>query len=153
MMPKRVRPYGSAEDAESAGLCRSRPGAAGEDVSEPGGMMTMRDIADQAAEAIRALRDLTSGGSAAFAGLDDTREVIASLERVGQDLPQLCEQLARILVVQREESQLAAAAGQDPDFWVVESVEALAAAGQAADMMTAALAQAGKTAGELRPAR
>jgi hypothetical protein len=152
MMPKRVRPYGSAEDAESAGLGRSRPGAAGEDVSEPGGMMTMRDIADQAAEAIRALRDLTSGGSA-FAGLDDTREVIASLERVGQDLPQLCEQLARILVVQREESQLAVGAGQDPDFWVVEAVEALAAAGQAADMMTAALAQAGKTAGELRPAR
>src|SRR5690242_18131663 len=152
MMPKRVRPYGSAEDAESAGLGRSRPGTAGEDVSEPGGMMAMRDVADQAAEAIRALRDLTSGGSA-FAGLADTREVIASLERVGQDLPQLCEQLARILVVQREESQLAAGAGQDPDFWVVEAVEALAAAGQAADMMTAALAQAGKTAGELRPAR
>jgi hypothetical protein len=152
MMPKRVRPYGSAEDAESAGLGRSRPGTAGEDVSEPSGMMTMRDIADQAAEAIRALRDLTSGGSV-FAGLDDTREVIASLERVGQDLPQLCEQLARILVVQREESQLAVGTGQDPDFWVVEAVEALAAAGQAADMMTAALAQAGKTAGELRPAR
>src|SRR5947208_2684135 len=83
----------------------------------------------------------------------DTREVITSLERVGQDLPQLCEQLARILVVQREENQLTAGTGQDPDFWVVEAVEALAAAGQAADMMTAALAQAGKTAGELRPAR
>jgi len=151
-MPKRVRPYGSAEDAESAGLGRSRPGAAGEDVSEPGGMITMRDIADQAAAAIRALRDLTSGGSV-FAGLDDAREVIASLERVGQDLPQLCEQLARILVVQREEGQLTAGTGQDLDFWVVEAVEALAAAGQAADMMTAALAQAGKTAGELRPAR
>ena len=44
-------------------------------MSEPGSMMAMRDIADQAAVAIRALRDLTSGGSA-FAGLDDTREVI-----------------------------------------------------------------------------
>ena len=75
--------------------------------------MTMRDIADQAAEAIRALRDLTSGGSA-FAGLDDAREVIASLERVGQDLPQLCEQLARILVVQREEGS-SRRRGQDPD--------------------------------------
>jgi hypothetical protein len=157
MMPKRVRPYGSAEDAESAGLGRGRSVTAGEDVSEPGGMMTMRDIADQAAEAIRALRELTSGGSASggsvFAGLDDAREVIASLERVGQDLPQLCEQLARILVVQREESQLAACAGQDPDFWVVEAVEALGAAGQAADMMTAALAQAGRTTGELRAVR
>jgi hypothetical protein len=152
MMPKRVRPYGSAEDAEFAGLGRGRPVTAGAHVSEPGGTMTMRDLAGQAAEAVRALRDLTSGGSA-FAGLDDAREVIASLQRVGQDLPQLCEQLARILVVQREEGQVGAGADQDPDFWVVEAVEALAAAGQAADMMTAALAQAGKTAGELRPAR
>ena len=151
-MPKRVRPYGSAEDAEFAGLGRSRPGTGDEHITDPGSTMTMRDIAGQAAEAVRALRDLASGGSA-FAGLDDARQVIASLERVGQDLPHLCEQLARILVVQREESQLAAGAGQDPDFWVVEAVEALAAAGQAADMMTAALAQAGKTAGELRPAR
>jgi len=150
-MPKRVRPYGSAEDAEFAALGRSRPRAADEDVSELGSTMTMRDIAGQAAEAVRALRDLTSHGSA-FAGLDDAREVIASLERVGQDLPQLCEQLARILVVQREENQLTAGTGQDPDFWVVEAVEALGAAGQAADMMTAALALAGKTAGELRPA-
>ena len=151
-MPKRVRPYGSAEDAESAGLGRSRPRTAGEDISEPGDTMTMRDIAGQAADTVRALRNLTAGGSA-FAGLDDAREVIASLERVGQDLPQLCEQLARILVVQREDGQLAAGAGQDLDFWVVEAVEALAAAGQAADMMTAALAQAGKTAGVLRSAR
>ena len=151
-MPKRVRPYGSADDAEFAALGRSRPRAADEDVSELGSTMTMPDIAGQAAEAIRALRDLTAGG-AAFANLDDAREVIASLERMGQDLPQLCEQLARILVVRREDGQVAAGAGQDPDFWVVEAVEALAAAGQAADMMTAALAQAAKTAGELRPAR
>ena len=151
-MPKRVRPYGSAEDAEFAGLGRSRPRSADGDVSELGSTMTMRDIAGQAAEAIRALRGLSAGG-AGLASLDDAREIIASLERMGQDLPQLCEQLARILVVGREEGQVAAAAGQDPDFWVVETVEALAAAGQAADMMTAALAQASKTAGELRPAR
>jgi hypothetical protein len=151
-MPKRVRPYGSAEDAEFAGLGRGRPRAADEDVSELGSTMTMRDIAGQAAEAIRELRDLSSGG-AGLASLDDAREVIANLEGLGQDLPQLCEQLARILVVRHEEGQVTAGAGQDPDFWVVEAVEALAAAGQAADMMTAALAQAGKTAGELRPAR
>jgi hypothetical protein len=110
----------------------------------------MRDVAGQAAEAVRALRDLSAGG---YAGLDDAREVIASLRRMGEDLPQLCEQLARILVVQREEGQLVPGEGQDLDFWVVEAVEALAAAGQAADMMTAALVQAGKTAGELRPGR
>src|SRR5258707_7434850 len=89
-MPKRVRPYGSAEDAESAGLGRGRPRTAGEDVSEPGGTMAMRDIADQAAEAIRALRDLTSGRSA-FAGVDHARDVIARLEPVRPDLPPLRE--------------------------------------------------------------
>ena len=148
-MPKRVRPYGSAEDAESAGLGASQPGAGGELVSELGSTLTMREIAGQAAEAIRALGELAAGG-ASFASLDDARGVIASLERMGQDLPQLCEQLARILVVQREEGQIAGAPGQDLDFWVVEAVEALADAGQAADMMTAALTQASRTAAELR---
>jgi hypothetical protein len=151
-MPKRVRPYGSAADAESAGLARGRPGAGSELVSELASTMMMRDIAGQAAEAIRALRDLTSDGSG-FGNLEDVRDVIASLERVGQDLPHLCEQLARILVVQREEGQIAPGPGQDPDFWVVEVVEALAAAGQAADMMTAALNQARKTSAELKPTR
>ena len=151
-MPRRVRPYGSAEDAEFAGLGQSRPGIGDEIVSELGSTITMREIAAQAAEAVRALRDLAAGGSG-LASLGDAREVIASMQRLGQDLPQLCEQLARILVVQREEGQLAAGEGQDLDFWVVEAVEALAAAGRAADMMTAALDQAGKTAGELRTAR
>jgi hypothetical protein len=114
--------------------------------------MIVREIASQAAEATRALNDLTSD-SADFASLDDVREVIASLERMGRDLPRLCEQLARILVVQREEGQIAQGSGRDPDFWVVEAVEALAAAGQAADMMTAALTQARKTSAELSPAR
>ena len=149
-MPKRVRPYGSAEDAEAAGL-GSRPRTGGEGASEPGSTMTMRDIAGQAAEAVRALGEACDGTG--YASLDDAREVIASLQRMGQDLPQVCEQLARILVVQREDGRLAPSAGQDLDFWVVEAVEALAAAGRAADMMAAALGQAGKTAGELRPGR
>ena len=148
-MPKRVRHYGSAEDAEFAGLGRSQPRAGGE---TPGSAMTMREIAGQAADAIRVLRDLACDG-ASFASLDDARAVIASLERMGQDLPQLCEQLARILVVQREDGQITPRPDQDPDYWVAEAVEALAAAGQAADMMAAALTQAGRTSGELRSAR
>jgi hypothetical protein len=120
--------------------------------SEPGRAMTMREIAAQAADAVRALRELACDG-AGFASLDGAREVIASLEQMGQDLPELCEQLARILVVQREDGQITPDAGQDPDFWVTEAVEALAAAGQAADMMAAALTQAGRTSGELRSAR
>ncbi len=114
--------------------------------------MTVREAADHAAEAIRALNELASD-STDFARLDDVRDVIASLERMGQDLPQLCEQLARILVVQREEGQITQEPGRDPELWVVEAIEALAAAGQAADMMTAALTQAVRTSAELRSAR
>jgi hypothetical protein len=144
-MPRRVSPYGSAGDAESAGLARRRPVAAG----EPGSTMMARDIAAEAAGAIRELNELTSDG-VDFAALNDVREVIASLRRMSQDLPRLCEQLARMLVARHEDGQITPAPGRDPDFWVAETVEALAAAGQTADMLAAALAQADKTSAELR---
>jgi hypothetical protein len=149
-MPKRVRPYGFAVDAESAALARSGPRAGGERVNDVASVITARDIASQAAQAVRALTDLTGDG-ADFPSLDNLREVIASLQRMSQDLPRLCEQLARMLVVQCEDGQITPRPGQDPDFWVAEAVEALAAAGQAADMLTAALAQADKISAELRP--
>jgi hypothetical protein len=145
-MPKRVRPYGSADDAESAGRARKHQ-MDDDPMSELAGAGCVPDVVDQAASAIRALRELGTD----FTSLDDARVVIAGLERMGQDLPHLCEQLARILVVRREERRIASGAGQDPDFWVGEAIEALASAGQAADMMTAALAQARRTSGELRP--
>ena len=148
-MPKRVRPYGSAVDAESAALARSRSRGGAVQAGDVASMMTACAIASQAADAVRALNQLTSD-SADSAGLDDVREVIASLQRMRQDLPRLCEQLARMLVVQCEDGQITPRPGQDPDFWVAEAVEALAAAGRAADMLTAALAQAGKTSAELR---
>ncbi len=151
-MPKRLRPYGSAADAEAAALGRGRPRAGGEPLSDLASTVTTPEIAGQVAEAVRELSDLTSEG-AGFASLDDVREVIASLERMGQDLPRLYEQLARILVVQREEGQITQDRGQDPDFWIVEVVQALADAGQAADMMTAALTQARRTSAELRSPR
>ena len=147
-MSKRVRPYGSADDAELAGRGRNhRPD------DDPMGELavggSVPDVVDQATAAVRVLRDLGTD----FTSLDDARTVIAGLERMGQDLPHLCEQLARILVVRREDRRIASGDGQDPDFWVSEAIEALASAGQAADMMTAALAQARRTSGELRPAR
>ena len=120
-------------------------------MSELASTMTVDEIAGQAAETIRALNELTSGRE--FCGPDEVRAVIRGLEHMGQGLPRLCEQLARILVTQREDGQIADSSGRDLDFWVVEAVEALAAAGQAADMMTAALGQASKTSAELRPAR
>jgi len=150
-MPKRFRPYGSAADAEAAALGRGRPRAGGELLSDLASTMTVPEVASQVAEAVRELSDLTADG-AGFASLDDIREVFASLERMGQDLPGLYEQLARILVVQREDGQITQSPGQDPDFWV-EAVQALAAAGQAADMMTAALTQARRTSAELRSPR
>jgi hypothetical protein len=143
-MPKRVRPYGSADDAEFAALARNRPGSGGELSGELASTMMARDIASQAAQAVRELNELTADG-AYFTNPDDVRDVIASLRRMSQDLPRLCEQLARILVAQREDGQVV----PDPGFWVADAVEALAAAGQAADMLAAALAQAGQAASEL----
>jgi hypothetical protein len=151
-MPKRFRPYGSAAEAEAAALGRGRARAGGEPLNDLASTMTVPEIASQAAGAVRELSDLTSD-AAGVASLPDVREVIANLERMGQDLPGLYEQLARILVVQREDGQITQSPGQDPDFWVVEAVQALAAAGQAADMMTAALTQARMTSAELKPAR
>jgi hypothetical protein len=148
-MPKRLRPYGSAVDAESAARARSRPGAVGERAGDVASAITACDVAGQAAEAVRALTELTSD-SAGFASLNSAREVIASLRGMSQDLPRLCEQLARMLVIQREDGQIAPVPGQDPDFWVAEAVEALAAAGQAANMLAAALTQADRTSAELR---
>ena len=81
-MPKRVRPYGSADDAEFAALARNRPGSGGELAST----MMARDIASQAAQAVRELNELTADG-AYFTNPDDVRDVIASLRRMSQDLP------------------------------------------------------------------
>jgi hypothetical protein len=147
-MPKRVRPYGSADDAESAALARGRSRAGSELAGELASTVIARDIARQAAEAVRELNDLTADGGY-FAGLDDVRDVIASLRRMSQDLPRLCEQLARIMVAQHEDGH--PGPDPDPDLWVTDAVEALAAAGQAADMLAAALAQAGQAPSELRP--
>jgi len=145
-MPKRVRPYGSADEAESAALARNWSRSGSELSGEPASTTMARDIAGQAEQAVRELNELTADG-AYFAGLDDVRGVIASLGRMSQDLPRLCEQLARIMVVQREDRH----PGPDPEFWVTDAVEALAGAGQAADMLAAALAQAGQASSELRP--
>jgi hypothetical protein len=116
-------------------------------VTELASMMTPCEVASQAAHAIRVLNELTHGGGE-LTGPDDVRDIVSSLELVGQGLPQLCEQLARFLVIQHEDGQLAHDSGLSPDGMVTDVIEALAAAGQAADMMTAALTEArGATSG------
>ena len=112
--------------------------------------MTPREIAGQAANAIRVLNELTTGGGE-LSGPVDVRDIVASLELMGHSLPQLCEQLARFLVIQHEDGQLRHDGGLDPDGTVTEVIEALAAAGQAADMMTASLNEARASSSVLTP--
>jgi hypothetical protein len=121
-------------------------------VTELASTLTPCEIASQAAHAIAVLNELTHGGGE-LSNPDDVRAIVRSLELIGQGLPQLCEQLARFLVVQHEDGQLTHEAGRDADGSVTEVIEALAAAGQAADMMTAALTEARAATQSLTPAR
>jgi len=110
-------------------------------VTELASTMTPGEVASRAAHAIAVLNELTHGGGE-LSTPADVSDIVASLELIGSSLPQLCEQLARFLVVQHEDGQLTPEAGLDADDCVTEVIEALAAAGQAADMMTAALTEA-----------
>jgi len=121
-------------------------------VTELASTMTPREIASQAAHAISVLNELTHGGGE-LSNPGDVRAIVRSLELIGLGLPQLCEQLARFLVIQQEDGQLTNADGLDADDSVTEVIEALAAAGQAADMMTAALTEARAATQALAPAR
>jgi hypothetical protein len=113
----------------------------GRPVTELTSTFTPREIAGQAAAAITALNEVTNGGGE-LTNVADVRAIVTSLELIGQGLPQLCEQLARFVVIQHEDGQVAQLDGQDTGTCVTEVVEALAAAGQAADMMTAAITEA-----------
>jgi hypothetical protein len=141
-MPKKVQPYGSGDDTEAAALARSRPEAAPGYVNELAATMTIREVAAEAVEAVRALNHLAAEAGE-LTGPGEAREVVGRLALMGQELPQLCEQLARFLVTQREDGQIGPGAGGDPDGVLTEVSEALTAAGRAADMMAAALAEAG----------
>jgi hypothetical protein len=114
--------------------------------------MTPCEIATQAAHAISVLTELTHSGGE-LSNLGDVRSIVASLEQIGLGLPQLYEQLARFLVTQQEDGQLRHESGHDAAGSVTEVIEALAAAGQAADMMTAALTEARAASAALTPAR
>ena len=120
-------------------------------MTELASTMTPGEVASRAAHAIAVLNELTHGGGE-LSNPGDVRDIVASLELIGSSLPQLCEQLARFLVVQHEDGQLTPEAGLDADDCVTEVIEALAAAGQAADMMTAALTEARAGSQVLAPA-
>lgn len=124
----------------------------GRSVTELASTLTPPEIASQAARAIAVLNELTHGGGE-LSNPSDVRAIVSSLELIGQGLPQLYEQLARFLVVQHEDGQLTHEHGRGTGDSVTEVIEALAAAGQAADMMTAALTEARNASQALTPAR
>ena len=88
-MPKRLRPYGSAVDAESAALARGRLGAGAERGRELAAAITARDVASQAAEAIRELHDLTSDAATSRASM-----MRATLSRTWSSWGRTCRELA-----------------------------------------------------------
>ena len=147
-MPKKVQPYGSGEDAEYAALARSRAEPATSFACDLAATVTIREVAEQAAEAVRALSHLTAD-TGELTDPDEVRDVVSGLAQMGRELPQVCEQLARFLVAQHEDGRLVHGSGPDPDFVLVEVSEALSAAGRAADMMAAALTEAGARAADL----
>ena len=149
-MPRKVQPYGSGDDTEAAALARSRPNPAPGYVNELAATMTIGQVATHAVEAVRALNQLIADAGE-LAGPSDAREVLGRLALMGGQLPQLCEQLARFLVTQCEDGQIPPGPGGDPDRVLAEVSEALSAAGRAADMMAAALAEAGAKAIGLDP--
>ena len=74
-------------------------------MTELASTMTPGEVASRAAHAIAVLNELTHGGGE-LSTPGDVRDIVASLELIGSSLPQLCEQLARFLVVQHEDGQL-----------------------------------------------
>jgi hypothetical protein len=124
----------------------------GRSMTELTSTFTPSEIAGQAAAAIRALNEVTHGGGE-LTSPADVRLIVASLESIGHGLPQLCEQLSRFLVIQHEDGRVTQLDGQDTGVCVTDFVEALAAASQAADMMTAALTEARVASASLAPPR
>jgi hypothetical protein len=147
-MPRKVQPYGSGDDAEAAALARSRPDPGPAYVNELAATMTAGEVATQAAEAIRALNQLMADAGE-LAGAGEACEIVGRLALMGHQLPELCEQLARFLVAQCEDGNIPHGTGGDLDGVLVEVSEALSAAGRAADMMAAALTEAGAKAADL----
>jgi hypothetical protein len=148
MMPKKVQPYGSGEDAERAALARSGQESAASFVNHVAATMTIREVVGQVIEAVRALNQLTADATE-LTGPVEVRGVVGGLALMGQELPQLCEQLARCLEAQREDGRIAQGSAHHPDLVLVEVSDALTAAGRAADMMAAALTEAGTKAADL----
>lgn len=83
-------------------------------------------LADQAAEAIRALNHATRGDGLEYPA--DVYDVVASLKLMEQRLPQLYGQLASFLTAENEAGRVAHDTGEPSSPYVTETIAALAAA-------------------------
>jgi hypothetical protein len=95
---------------------------------------TIAQLAEQAAESIRALNHLTYPGTGAPNDPADASDVVASLSRVAGRIPQLLDQVSRWLVSEHRAAQLRLDAGSPtPDVGtaVTEAAEAARRAGRA----------------------
>src|SRR5262249_53556264 len=99
-----TRSESNPEEPDARGLRPAPMQHGGLPVTELTSSYTPCEIAGRAADAIRALNEVTHDGELSSAAA--VRRIVASLELIGLRLPQLCEQLARFLVIQHEDGQV-----------------------------------------------
>jgi hypothetical protein len=105
---------------------------------------TAREVADQAAEAIRSLNYLTLPADDA-PGLEfpsDVYNIVANVKVAAQRMPQLFGQLSGWLAREHEAGQVGHDSGQDPERWLIQVSDALAEASTAARSLEDALNRA-----------
>lgn len=111
------------------------------------------ELADLAAEAVRALNHATVPGQARLAYPSDVYDTLAALRRLAERLPQALAQLARWLDAEATAGRLTADSGRKPALVLTEVADACAAGGHAADAMARDLSAAQTAAAGLATAR
>lgn len=107
----------------------------------------IRDLADRAAEAIRALNHLTRNDGLGYPS--DVYDIIGSLQLMAQRLPQLFSQLGAYLITEGNEGRIRHDHGE-PEWPSIDGVlNGLTNASEAADRLAAALASAQSAASHL----
>ena len=105
---------------------------------------TAREVADQAAEAIRSLNYLTlpAEGAPGLEFPSDVYDIVAGVKIAAQRMPQLFGQLSDWLSHEYEADRVGHDSGEDPVVQLIEVNDALAAAAAAAQRLEDALNRA-----------
>jgi hypothetical protein len=110
-----------------------------------------KQLADQAAEAIRTLNHLTRSGR--FDGFEypgDIYDIVGELQLLAYRLPQLCSQLAQFLIEERDAGRIAHDQGEPVFKPVASAVSSLNAAGAIAENAASQLGKAHAELGHLK---